>query len=308
MTGTAPAEQLSMTSSNPVLSRPQFGRRGGQKTAVRDPRAEVVSVPWSRAAPGGPGGRSEETGPPTPLPPLPHPLLVADLMTMDHVLSRAAAGLAVTLGAAALSWTLLSRFPLGTAEGFGVAAVAGVVAAALVVARCRGERPSPALTLVFAALQGVFLSVLATTVSALFAPGLLVQTVLGTTAASAGSLLVYKLHWVRAGRRFRPFAAAALVGACLLVLTDWFLRPLLGMTDLGLRILGLGAFAGAVGVALAAAFLSLHFRKVEDAITYGASRDRSWPAAFGITLTLTWLYVETVRLLTLYPNEEIFYY
>ena len=61
-----------------------------------------------------------------------------------------------------------------------------------------------------------------------------------------------------------------------------------------------------VGVALAVSFLPLHLRKVEDALTHGASRNQRWSAAFGLTLSLTWLYVETVRLLTLYPADDFY--
>ncbi|MGW5652690.1 Bax inhibitor-1/YccA family membrane protein [Streptomyces humi] len=290
--------QRSLTSSNPVLSRPQFRRRGGQKTAVRDPRAGIA-VPGGRPGP----GRTPEPPGDSSAPP---PLVVADLMTMDDVLSRAAAGIAVTVMAATSAWTLLSLLPLATAAAYGTAAGTGLVAAALVVVQCRGNRPSRATTLTFAAFQGLFLGVLSSTVARQVSPGLLVQTVLGTMAASAGCLLAYRLHWVRADRRFRPFAGAALLGLCHLALTDGILFPVMGADGLGLRPVGLGVLMGLVGVVLAAVFLSLHFRKVEDGIAFGVPRDQAWTAAFGVTLTLTWLYVETVRLLTLFPGDEVY--
>ncbi|MFF4902777.1 Bax inhibitor-1/YccA family protein [Streptomyces sp. NPDC001068] len=296
-----PAEQTrSLTSSNPVLSRPQFRRRGGQKTAVRDPRASIA-VPWGMSGSGQDAHRLDEDGP------APLPLLVADLMTMDDVLSRAALGLAVTVMTATLSWTVLAFFTVGTAVAYGIAAGAGLAAAALVVVQCRGNRPSPALTLAFAACQGVFLSVLSSTVSRHVCPGFLVQTVLGTMSAAAGSLLAYKLHWVRAGRRFRPFAGAGLLGVGYLALADWILFPVMGADGLGLRPAGLGGLMGLVGVVLAAAFLSLHYRRVEDALAHGAPWEQCWSAALGVTLTLSWLYVEAVRLLTLFPAEDVAY-
>ncbi|WEP00952.1 Bax inhibitor-1/YccA family protein (plasmid) [Streptomyces sp. FXJ1.172] len=197
--------------------------------------------------------------------------------------------------------------PLATAAAYGIAVGAGLDAAALVVVQCRGNQPSPRLTLTFAAFQGMFLSVLSSTVSRHVSPGLLVQTVLGTMGAFAGSLVAYKLHWIRTNRRFLPFVGAALLGLCCLALADWVLFPVLGADGLGLRPVGLGVLMGLVGVVLAAVFSSLHFRKVEDGITFGASRDQAWLAAFGVTLILAWLYVETVRLLTLVPGEEVVY-
>ncbi|MFF4836318.1 Bax inhibitor-1/YccA family protein [Streptomyces sp. NPDC001315] len=293
-------QQRSLTSSNPILSRPQFRRRGGQKTAAKDPRAGIA-VARGRVGAGGQDLDQFREDDHAPL-----PLLVADLMTMDDVLSRAATGLAVTALAAALSWTLPAHTPLGTAAGYGIAAGAGLVAAALVVIQRRRNLPSPTLTLAFAAFQGLFLGVFSTTVSSHISPGVLVQTVLGTMAASAGVLLAHKLHWTRANRRFYPFVGAGLLGLCFLALADWILFPLMGADGLGLRTAGLGVLTGLVGVVLAASLLPLYFRKVEDGIACGASRDQSWTAAFGLTLTLAWLYVETVRLLTLFPSEELY--
>lgn len=227
-------------------------------------------------------------------------------MTMDDVLSRALAGLAVTTLAAALSWTLLPHAPFGAVASYGIAAGAGLVAAALVVIQCRRKPPSATLALTFAAFQGVFLGVLSATVSSHLSPGVFVQTVLGTMATSAGVLLAYKLHWMRVNRRLYGFVGAALLGLCFLALADWILFPFTGPDTLGLHPAGLGVFVGIVGVVLAASFLPLHFRKIEDGITYGVPRDRSWLAAFGLTLSLSWLYVETVRLLTLFPGEELY--
>ncbi|CAG6390703.1 Integral membrane protein [Actinacidiphila cocklensis] len=296
---TAVEQQPWLTSSNPVLSGPRFSRRGGQKTAVGDPRAGVA-VAWGRS------GTGQDPGPWYDDDPAPLPLFVGDLMTMDDVLSRAATGLAVTFAAATLSWTLLPYDVIGTAAAYGIAVGAALAAAALVVVQRRANRPSPALTLAFAAFQGVFLSVLSTTVSRHVHPGFLVQTVLATMAASCGCLLAYKLHWVRADRRFRAFAGAALLGLCLLAFANWLLISAMGADGLGLRPAGLGVVMGLLGVVLATTFLSLHFRKVEDGITCGAPRDQSWTSAFGVTLTLAWLYVETVRLLTLFPADDVY--
>ncbi|MGW2103849.1 Bax inhibitor-1/YccA family membrane protein [Streptomyces olivaceoviridis] len=295
-----PVEQwISLTSSNPILSRPQFGRRGGQKTAARDPRAGIA-VARDRIRAGNDWERAEADEA------APLPVLVGDLMTMDGVLPRAAAALAVTALTAVLSWTLLPLAALGAAASYGVAAGAGLLAAALVVVQRRRNPPSASPALAFAALQGVFLGVFSTTASSHLSPGLFVQTVLGTMAASAALLLARALHWMRVNRRLYGVAGAALLALGLLGLADWILLPLMGADGLGLRPLGLGIVMGVVGVALGVSFLPLHFRQVENGITYGASRDQSWPAAFGLTLTLVWVYVETARLLTLFPGEELY--
>ncbi|WP_121711834.1 Bax inhibitor-1/YccA family protein [Streptomyces sp. E5N91] len=292
-------EQRALKSSNPILSRPQFGRRGGQKTAARDPRTGTA-VARERITVGKELEQAPEDGT-TPL-----PFLVGDLMTMDAVLPRAGASLGVTALTAVLSWTVLPLTRIGTAASYGIVAAAAVLATALVVMQYRRNLPSPSRTLAFAAAQGLFLGTLSETVSSHLSPGVFVQTVLGTIAASTGVLLAYKLRWIRVNRRFRAFVGAALLGLGLLALADWLLFPLMGTDGLGLHPYGLGVFMGLVGVVLGTSFLPLHLRQVEKGITYGTSRSQSWPAAFGLTLTMVWLYVETVRLLTLYQGDDFY--
>ncbi|MFE7712902.1 Bax inhibitor-1/YccA family protein [Streptomyces sp. NPDC057486] len=291
-------EQRSLKSSNPILSRPQFGRRGGQKTAARDPRAGAA-VARDRIRAGKDLEQVHDDGPTA------MPFFVGDLMTIDTVLPRAAAALGVTALAAVLSWTALPLARLGTAASYGIVTAAGLLAAALLLRQYRKNLPSPSLTLAFAACQGVFLGVLSATASSHLSPGVFVQTVLGTITASAGALLAHALHWMRANRRFHAFVGAALLGLGTLALSDWMLFPLMGADGLGLRPFGLGVFMGLLGVVLGVSFLPMYFRQIEDGITYGASRDQSWPAAFGLVLTPVWLYVEAVRSLTLYQGDDL---
>ncbi|MEU6290916.1 Bax inhibitor-1/YccA family protein [Streptomyces sp. NPDC046988] len=289
-------EPQTLKSSNPILSRPQFTRTGGQKTAVRDPRTGLAVV-LDRIGAGTERKQDDDARVP--------PLHVGDLLTMDTVLPRAAAALGTTALGATLSWTVLPLARIGTAWSWGVVAAAAVLTAVLVITQYRRNRPSATLTLAFAAAQGLFLGTLSGTAFSHQSPGLFVQTVLGTIAAGAGVLLAHALHWIRAQRRFRAFTGAALLGLGLLALADWMLYPAMGLDGLGLRPFGLGLFMALVGVALGASFLPLHLKQVENGVIYGASRDQAWPAAFGLTLTMVWLYVETVRLLTLYQGDDV---
>jgi uncharacterized YccA/Bax inhibitor family protein len=159
--------------------------------------------------------------------------------------------------------------------------------------------------LAFAGCEGAFLAVLSGTVSAHVSPGLFEQAVLGTMAAFAGVLVAYGLRWIRVSGRRRGFATASVAGLSLLAVSDLLLLPFLGGDGLGFHHAGLGVCAGAGGIALAVPFLALHFRQVEGGVVHGAPREDAWPAATGLTLTLVWLYVETVRLLTLVPEDDV---
>ncbi|SEE58655.1 Bax inhibitor-1/YccA family protein [Streptomyces sp. TLI_105] len=245
-------EQPTLKSSNPILSRPQFGRRGGQKTAAGDPRTGMA-IARDRLRTGA------DLEPGHGLTP---PFSVGDLMTTGTVLPRAAASLGVTALATVLSWTALPIDRIGAPASYGIATAAAVLATVLVVRQRRSNLPSPFRTLLFAAVQGLFLGTLSRTAFHELSLGLLVQTVLGTITASAGVLIASGLHWTRANRRIHAFVGAALLG------------------------------------------LPLHLRQVEKGIMHGACRDQSWPTAFGLTLTLVWLYAEAVRLLTLHQGDD----
>ncbi|MER6062337.1 Bax inhibitor-1/YccA family protein [Streptomyces sp. NPDC001792] len=124
-------------------------------------------------------------------------------------------------------------------------------------------------------------------------------------AVFAGVLVAYRLRWIRVTRRRSGFVTASAAGMILLMVSDVLLCPVIGADGLGFHNAGLGVCAGVAGIALAAPFLALHFKQVEDGVTHGAPREDAWLAAFGLTLTLVCLYVETVRLLTLVPEDDV---
>ncbi|MFJ9558852.1 Bax inhibitor-1/YccA family protein [Streptomyces fuscichromogenes] len=280
-----------------LLSR-GFKRQGGRKTAAGDTLAEPVFL-RDRIGVGCGTGRTGEPGSP------PLPQLVADLMTMKHVLTRTSAAFALTVLMAVLSWAVPPVPPTSPGPSYGIAGGAGAVVAILVLVQCRSRRPSPGLTLAHAVALGVFLGVLSNTASAPASPGVFVQLVLGTTAGFAGVLVAYALRWIRPAHRWYGFLCAAALGLLLLILADVLLSPLLGAEGLGFHSVAAGALCGVTGVAVAVPVLALHFGQVEEGLTHGAPRQEAWAAAMGLSLTLAWLYVETMRLVALTPAEDL---
>ncbi|MFJ2399155.1 Bax inhibitor-1/YccA family protein [Streptomyces sp. NPDC087843] len=287
-----------MKSSNPVLLGRRWIRQGGSKTAVGDPLVGVTVARHLIVAGHDPDRKSEPESPG-----LPH--LVADLMTMKGVLARTLLAFAVTVLMTVLSWTVPPVSPTSLDSSYGLAGGAGMAAAALVLVQCRRGRPSPVLTLAHAVAEGVFLGVLSNTASTHISPGVFVQLVLGTIAAFASVLMAYALGWIQVAQRWYGFLCSAAMGLVLLMVGDVLLLPFLGAASLGFRSAAVGVLCGVTGVGLAIPLLAVHFKQVEDGITHGALRQESWMAAFGLNLTLVWLYVETLRLTVLVPAEDI---
>ncbi|MFJ3672487.1 Bax inhibitor-1/YccA family protein [Streptomyces sp. NPDC090106] len=294
-----------MRSSNPIFSRWGAARATGRADA---PARQPMGVPvggrpddylTNPYAPGAdPSARTDGNA-----------VTVDDrtdgnAVTMDDVVVRTAMTLGTTVLTAVLSWLLLPVDEANLGMSYGLAVGAALVAFVLSLVQSFRRTPSPALILGYAAFEGVFLGVLSSTVSTYISPGVVVQAVLGTFAVAAGVLVAYRLRWIRVDRRFAGFVGAAATGFLLLLVAD-SLFSLFGAGDgLGFHSGGLGIAFGVVGILLGAAFLALDFRQVEDAVTYGAPREEAWLAAFGLTMTLVWIYLEVLRVLSLFNSDN----
>ncbi|MFI8454682.1 Bax inhibitor-1/YccA family protein [Kitasatospora sp. NPDC085464] len=228
----------------------------------------------------------------------------APAMTLDDVVVRTATTLGTVVLTAVLSWLLLPVDEADLGRSYGIALGAAVVAFALAMLQAVRRLPSPALILGYAAFEGVFLGVISGATSTYFAPGAVVQTVLGTFAVSAAVLVAHRMRWIRVTRRFTGFLATAAAGFLLLLLADLLFSALGVGHDLGVHRGVLGLLFGAVGVLLGAGFLTLDLRQVEDALAEGVPREQAWLAAFGLTTTLVWIYLEVLQVLTVLDGDD----
>ncbi|MEU1176604.1 Bax inhibitor-1/YccA family protein [Streptomyces sp. NPDC005820] len=301
-----------MRSRNPVFSRRGFSRDNGYAGFNATPQAGGPAVgtqanPYAQGNPyaqqaGNPYAQNpyaqQQVGAPPQAPVTP------GAMTMDDVVARTATTLGTVIVTAVLSWLLLPVDEANLGKSYGIAVGAGLVAMVLALVQSFKRRPAPALILSYAALEGVFLGVISSTVSTYIADGVVVQAVLGTMAVFVGVLVAYKAGWIRVNRRFYGFVMAAALGFVLLMAVNLLFTVFGGGDGLGFRSGGLGIVFGIIGVILGACFLALDFKQVEDGIAYGAPREEAWLAAFGLTLTLVWIYMEFLRLLAILNSND----
>ncbi|MCQ4080505.1 Bax inhibitor-1/YccA family protein [Streptomyces sp. RB6PN25] len=214
-------------------------------------------------------------------------------MTIDDVVVRTGLTLGTVVVGALLAWFTLPVSGTGYAIAFGSAVVAFVLA----VIQAFLRTPMPVLILGYALFEGVFLGVVSNMFNAAWA-GAPVQAVLGTMAVFAGMLIAYRSRLIRVTRRYYRAGMAIAIGFVLLMLAN-LLFAAFGGEGLGLRSGGLGIAFGIVGVLLGAFFLSLDFKMIEDGIRGGAPQKESWLAAFGLTVSLVWIYLEMLRLIAI---------
>ncbi|MFD9007365.1 Bax inhibitor-1/YccA family protein [Streptomyces sp. NPDC059582] len=226
------------------------------------------------------------------------------VMTIDDVVARTALTLGAVVLAAVLSWLLLPVDPAHISTSYGIATAAGLAALALAFVQSFKAQPLPALIVGYAALEGVFLGVISSATSSQLSPGIVIQAVAGTMAVFAAVLVAYKKRWIRVTRRFSGFVTAAALGFLILTAANLVFSAVAGGDGFGLRTGALGILFGFIGIVLGACFLALHFKQIEDGIAAGAPRQESWLAAFGLTVTLVWIYIETLNLLTLASDDD----
>jgi uncharacterized YccA/Bax inhibitor family protein len=251
-------------SSNPALSSKSFGgfvgARGGGPAA---------SMPAAR-----------DTG----------------VMTMQGTVDKTAILLAVVIFTAIWPWRLFfeSRNPELLLPWLGIGAIGGFIVAMLTIFK---KTWAPATAPIYAACEGLVLG----STSALFElryPGIVLRAVALTFGVLLTLLVAYRSGAIRATPGFRRGVIAA-TGAIVLVYLGSFVLGLFGV-NLGFlnssSPLGIGISLVVVGIA--ALNLVLDFDFIEQGAKAGAPKYMEWYGAFGLLVTLVWLYLEILRLLS----------
>ena len=156
---------------------------------------------------------------------------------------------------------------------------------------------SPVTAPIYALLEGLVLG----GISAIFElryPGLPMEAVALTFGTLFVLLLAYKSGLIRVTEKFRLGVVAATGG----IMVFYLIEMLLGFFGVHFTTIN-GAGPIGIGVslfivAIAALNLVLDFDFVEQGVAHGAPKYMEWYAAFGIMVTLVWLYLEILRLLS----------
>ena len=128
-------------------------------------------------------------------------------------------------------------------------------------------------------------------------------TVLGTLAALGGTLAAYKFFDIQVSNRFRKIVIASMFGFVAVSLLD-FILSFFG-NSFGFNGFGpLGLISSVIGVVIAVFMLILDFDFVERGIAAGLPERESWRAAFGLTVTIVWLYIELLRILAILRGND----
>jgi uncharacterized YccA/Bax inhibitor family protein len=261
-----------MRSSNPVLGR-AFNQRG---YAAFDPSTINSDPAALENLYNSPAASSLRTG----------------RMTIDDVVTRTAILFAVLVTVGAGAWTLNL--------GGGALMLGFIGGLVLAMVNIFSKTVKPALVIAYAAFQGLALGTLSNMYNTVY-DGIVSQAILVTISAFAAMLFAYKSGRIRVTPKFTKVLMTALLGYFVLAMVS-----LVG-SFFGASLYSIGGFGlilAAGGMVLAAFFLILDFDQIQNSINAGVPQTESWRAAFGLMVTIVWLYMEVLRLLSILRGND----
>ncbi|MDF2576780.1 MAG: hypothetical protein K0S74_264 [Chlamydiales bacterium] len=219
-----------------------------------------------------------------------------DRMTTEGTATKTALLVVIALLTASYTWSKFFQWhSINSINGlmtFG--AFAGFIVSIITLMK---KEWSPITAPLYAACEGLFLGGISAIVEASY-PGIGIQTVALTLGTLGALVLAYKSGLIKVTERFTMILVAG-TGAIAFL---YMISMLLGIFGLHVPyIFGNGVVGIAFSifvVAIAALNLVLDFEFISKGQAYGAPKYMEWYGAFGLMVSLVWLYVETLRLLS----------
>lgn len=227
------------------------------------------------------------------------PVATGAVMTLDDVIAKTA----ITLGLVAVS--AIATFMLLPAQlllpAVIVSGLVGIVTVFMVASR---PKVPVGAVLFYAVVEGIAVGAISKFAETMY-PGIVVSAVFATFVAAAVTLAAYKFFNIRVTARFRKIVTISTFAIAGLFLVN-FVLALLGIST-GLREFGSGAGLLSIGISIVAVVLAvlnlvLDFDSVERGIALQAPAQESWRAALGMTVTMVWLYLEILRILSYFRD------
>lgn len=214
-------------------------------------------------------------------------------MTYENTIAKTLLMFVIVLGFGAVGWFI----PV-------LAIPAAIVGLVLGLVNAFKKEPSVPLILLYAAFQGVFLGGISGIFEAQWA-GIVSQAIIGTLAVFGVTLLLFRSGKVRTSPKMTKIVLIAMAGYLVFSLVNVGMM-LFGATDdpwgmRGATIWGIpiGLLVGLLAVFLAAYSLVMDFELIQNGVKNRVPEKWGWTAAFGLTVTLIWLYLEILRILAI---------
>ena len=220
-----------------------------------------------------------------------------EVMTINGTVNKTALSLMILLVGALYTWKIFTETMSVEAiypwliGGF----IGGFIVALITIFK---KTLAPITTPIYALLEGVALGGLSAWFESIY-PGIVVQAVTLTFGVLFALLFAYRSGLIKVTKNFRLGVVAATGGIALVYLISWLMNMFTGagigmIHESGIMGIGFSLFV----VVIAALNLVLDFDFIETGAEQGAPKYMEWYGAFGLIVTLVWLYIEILRLLS----------
>jgi uncharacterized YccA/Bax inhibitor family protein len=224
-----------------------------------------------------------------------------NVMTINGTINKIRLMLLLVIVSASYTWNLVlgddpSRVGI-------LAIVGGIGGFIMAIVTVFSPKSSPYTAPVYAMLEGMFLGAISAVINARY-PGIAFQAVLLTIGTLFTMLFLYRSGTIRATPKFRRGVMMATGAVFFAYMISWIMS-LLGMPMGFMHSSGpLGILISLVIIVIAAMNLILDFDFIEKGSQMGAPKYMEWYGAFGLIVTLVWLYIEFLRLLSRFAGRN----
>ena len=215
------------------------------------------------------------------------------VIEIDDVVTRTAIMFAVLVTVGAVAWSLNlggGALLLGFLGGFVLAMVNSF-----------SKSVKPSMAIAYAAFQGLALGTISNMYNTMY-DGIVSQAILVTLSAFTGMLFAFKSGRIRVTPKFTKVLMTALIGYLVLAVVSLVSSFITGTSIYSIG--GFGLIIATGGMVLASFFLILDFDSIQKGIAAGAPESESWRAAFGLMVTIIWLYMEVLRVLSILRGND----
>jgi uncharacterized YccA/Bax inhibitor family protein len=158
----------------------------------------------------------------------------------------------------------------------------------------------PAAVMAYAVVQGVFIGTISSLFESMY-PGIVMNAVIGTLTTAGAMFTAYSMGWIKVTARFTRVMTFAIIGYAGFALVNLLVG--LFTNTAGVYSTPFAWVAGLIGVGLAAFTLNLDFEDISQGAANGLPREYEWKASFGLVVTMIWLYIEILRLLSIFNRD-----
>jgi len=213
----------------------------------------------------------------------------------------------MVIAGAGFTWHLYYQGKAQTMMPLMILGIFGGLITALVITFKRSW--SAYLAPLYGLLEGLFLGAISAIMNEAFAaryPGLIMQAVGLTLGVAVAMFLLYNFRIIRVTERFRSVLFTATIGIGIFYLVTWIVR-MFGV-QMDFMMIGNGSMLG-IGISLfvvviAALNLIMDFDMIERGAQMGAPKYMEWYSAFALLVTIVWLYIEILKLLSRFSRRD----